>query len=61
MTALKMNGSIEKAESTRQLRVGIYSCAFCKFIQKVMEDEALEPVDEMKYLYHLKYSHGVER
>ena len=56
-----MNGSIRKEDSTRQLRVGIYSCAFCNFIQKIMEGETLEPVDEMKYLYHLKYSHGVER
>jgi hypothetical protein len=55
----KENMSIQQ-DSTKQARYDIYSCTFCEFVQKSMETESLEAIDEMKYLFHLKHVHNLE-
>jgi hypothetical protein len=47
-------------EPARQSLKQIYSCSFCKFVQETLGVENLGSVDERKYLFHLKQSHGVE-
>ena len=53
----KMTTITEK--SIRQARTEIYSCSFCNFIQETIHLESLDPVDERKYLFHLKQAHGL--
>jgi hypothetical protein len=55
----KINMSIQQ-DSTKQVRYEIYSCTFCEFVQKSMETESLEAIDEKKYLFHLKHVHNLE-
>ncbi|MHB1867699.1 MAG: hypothetical protein ACYCPP_01990 [Nitrososphaerales archaeon] len=47
-------------ESVRETRNEIYSCSFCKFVQEIRGIENLGSVDERKYIFHLKQSHGIE-
>jgi hypothetical protein len=49
-----------REEFTREIRYEIYSCAFCDFVKSSMETELLEPIDEKKYLFHLKHVHNLE-
>lgn len=60
-TGVELSQNMKITESTKESRVEIYSCSFCKFIQQGIGVENLEPVDEIKYVFHLKHAHGVER
>lgn len=48
-----------QTESLREARKQIYSCTFCSFIQEAMDVHQLEPIDERKYIFHLKQSHSL--
>jgi hypothetical protein len=49
-----------KKEFTKEIRYEIYSCAFCEFVQSSMNLDGLDPIDERKYLFHLKQVHSME-
>ena len=50
----------EETERSRQKRDQIYSCLYCRFIHEHNIGN-LNPVDELKYLFHMKYAHHLER
>ena len=45
----------------------VYSCAFCEFVQDILDDVgengvfSSDPLFESKYLFHLMSVHGLEK
>ena len=43
----------------KETREQIYCCSYCKFVTQTIGVENLEPVDELKFVYHLKQVHNL--
>lgn len=51
---------MEGSQKSREERDRIYSCSYCRLIEECMDMDFLDPVDESKYAFHMKYVHGLE-
>ena len=56
----KLSNLKNEEQYDRDMRVRIYSCAFCKFVEQTIGIENLEALDLKKYVFHMKDSHGLE-
>jgi hypothetical protein len=48
-----------QAEYGRELRVKLFSCPFCSFIEETIGLSNLENSEDSLYLVHIKRAHGL--